>query len=130
MEPQRSGIRKRSSLKSRHDDGADDERSGIEDPPESDPSDWERELEDQKKNTLPAPTVPGITEGDEADDIVVATQAATLSGIQIKAANEIVAQIYSGALTREAGIQQLMIFLGLTKEQAEAVIGAVEQGGK
>jgi len=92
--------------------------------------DWERELEDQKKNTLPAPTVPGITEGDEADDIVVATQAATLSGIQIKAANEIVAQIYSGALTREAGIQQLMIFLGLTKEQAEAVIGAVEQGGK
>jgi SPP1 family phage portal protein len=92
--------------------------------------DWERELEDQKKNTLPAPTVPGIPNADDPDDLEAATKAATLSGIQIKAANDIVAQIYSGALTREAGIQQLMIFLGLTKEQAEAVIGQVEQGGK
>jgi hypothetical protein len=92
--------------------------------------DWERELEDQKKNTLQAPTVQGIPGVSDSEDIDTATQAATLSGIQIKAANDIVAQIYSGALTREAGIQQLMIFLGLTKEQAEAVIGQVEQGGK
>ncbi len=52
-----------------------------------------------------------------------AVEAVKLSGIQITAANEIIQKVAEGVLTREAGINQLMTFLGLTREQANAVMG-------
>lgn len=50
-------------------------------------------------------------------------EAVKLSGIQIESANEIINQVVSGSLTREAGINQLMIFLGLSESQANMVMG-------
>lgn len=50
-------------------------------------------------------------------------EAVKLSGIQISAANEIINQVATGAITREAGINQLVVFLGLTEEQANKVMG-------
>lgn len=47
-----------------------------------------------------------------------------LTGIQITAANEIIQKVTAGLLTRDAGVSQLKIFLGLTDAQAEAVMGA------
>ncbi len=51
-------------------------------------------------------------------------EAVKLSGIQIESANKIISQVADGTLTREAGINQLMIFLGLNNEQANRVMGA------
>ena len=59
-----------------------------------------------------------------------AVQAATLSGIQISSANVIIQNVANGILTREAAINQLVVFLGLTKEQAESVMVGVEEGQK
>jgi A118 family predicted phage portal protein len=52
-----------------------------------------------------------------------AVEVAKLSGIQIKSANEIISQVAEGILTRDAGINQLKVFLGLTEEQANQVMG-------
>ena len=49
---------------------------------------------------------------------------AQLSGIQITAANEIIQKVSDGVLTRDAGINQLIVFLGLTRSQANQVMGA------
>ena len=64
-----------------------------------------------------------ISGGTEA-----AVEAATLSGIQITSANEIIQKVADGVLTREAAINQLMVFLNLTKEQAESVMVGVKEG--
>jgi SPP1 family phage portal protein len=61
-----------------------------------------------------------------------AVEAVKLSGIQIKAANDIITLVGlpldAGGITREAGINQLMIFLGLSKAQAEQVMGNKQTG--
>ena len=59
-------------------------------------------------------------------DIENATDQATLSGIQIEAASKIIEQVSAGTLTREAGINQLMVFLKMTREKSELVMGAVK----
>lgn len=51
-------------------------------------------------------------------------EAVKLSGIQISAANEIINQVAEGIITREAGINQLVVFLNLTPEQANRVMGS------
>jgi SPP1 family phage portal protein len=51
-----------------------------------------------------------------------------LSGIQITAANEIIKNVSDGVLTREAGINQLTIFLGMSNAQAEQVMGSQNTG--
>jgi SPP1 family phage portal protein len=60
---------------------------------------------------------------DGSTDIEQATELVKLSGIQITAANEIIGAVARGELDREAGIQQLITFLGLTRQQAENVMG-------
>lgn len=57
--------------------------------------------------------------GGEMDTV----EAVKLSGIQITAANEIIQKVSEGVLTRQAGIDQLITFLGLTSEQANKVMG-------
>jgi SPP1 family phage portal protein len=61
-----------------------------------------------------------------------ATEAVKLSGIQIKAANDIITLVGlpldAGGITREAGINQLKIFLGLTDAQAALVMGNKQTG--
>lgn len=56
-------------------------------------------------------------------DVEAATEAATLSGIQISTANEIIGQVAAGNISRDAGVAQLVVFLGLTQENAERVMG-------
>ena len=90
----------------------------------------EKELELLKKE-LPAGTVTfddeeSIIEGAET------VEAVTLSGIQIKAANDIITLVGlpldAGGITREAGINQLKILLGLTDAQANQVMGNKQTG--
>jgi hypothetical protein len=72
---------------------------------------------------LPLDGLPGDT-----DDVEEAVKVATLSGIQIEAANTIIQSVASGALTREAAINQLIVFLGLSRDNAEKVMQGVETG--
>lgn len=51
-----------------------------------------------------------------------------LNGAQIASAVEIVQNVSSGDIPRESGISQLMVFLGLNKDQAEAVMGSAGTG--
>ena len=71
-------------------------------------------------------TVDGVITG--ADPV----EAVKLSGIQIKAANDIITLVGlpldAGGITREAGINQLKIFLGLTDAQANQVMGNKQTG--
>lgn len=80
-----------------------------------------KEME-RKAAVLPTDVL-GLTGG--VDGTPEAVEVAKLSGIQITAANEIITKVAEGLLSREAGIQQLMTFLGLTREQAEAVMGQI-----
>jgi hypothetical protein len=87
--------------------------------------DYEKELaqkEDQGQGTIDLLT--GEETGAENTDVMQSKELATLSGIQISAANEIIAAVAAGTLTREAGINQLMIFLNMSKENADKVMGA------
>ncbi len=52
----------------------------------------------------------------------------TLNGIQISAAKGIIKDVSSGELPRDSGINQLMTFLNLTREQAERVMGKAGTG--
>ena len=96
--------------------------------------DAEKELELLKKE-LPGGTV---SFDDETAEGVIAgadpVEAVKLSGIQIAAANDIIKLVGlpldEGGITREAGINQLMIFLGLSKAQAEQVMGNKQTGPK
>ena len=88
--------------------------------PKSIVDDVEKEIE-RKAAALPTDVL-GLTgaPGETGE----AVEVAKLSGIQITAANEIISKVNEGLLSREAGIQQLITFLGLTREQAERVMGA------
>jgi hypothetical protein len=55
-------------------------------------------------------------------------EAVLLNGIQIKAASDIVKAVSDGELPRDSGLNQLMVFLNLNKEQAEAVMGKAGTG--
>lgn len=57
-------------------------------------------------------------------DVQEAVEVAKLSGIQITSANDIISSVAQGMLTREAGINQLKVFLGLTDQQAQQVMGS------
>lgn len=57
-------------------------------------------------------------------DVEEAVEVAKLSGIQISSANDIIGSVSRGEITREAGINQLKVFLGLSDEQANQVMGA------
>ena len=91
--------------------------------PESIVSMTEEELEKMEaeriegRGELDALSIEGTGTTEEAVEV------AKLSGIQIQSANTIIQQVSDGVLTREAGINQLMVFLGLTKEQAAKVMG-------
>lgn len=50
--------------------------------------------------------------------------AVVLNGAQVTAASSIVEKVTVGQMPRDSGVNQLMVFFGLTKEQAEAVIGS------
>jgi SPP1 family phage portal protein len=63
----------------------------------------------------------GIGGGDTEEAIEVAK----LSGIQISAANDIIGAVGRKELSREAGLNQLKTFLGLSDQQANAVMGKV-----
>lgn len=55
-------------------------------------------------------------------------QSLNLNGTQIASATKIIEQVSSGDIPRDSGINQLQIFLGLTKAQAEAAMGAAGTG--
>jgi SPP1 family phage portal protein len=91
--------------------------------------DFKKELELQK-GELPAGTV-------DFDDNAIITgadpvEAVKLSGIQIAAANDIITLVGlpldAGGITREAGLNQLKIFLGLSDAQAKLVMGNKQTG--
>lgn len=91
--------------------------------------DPEKELE-LLKGELPSGTV-------DFDDETLITgadpvEAVKLSGIQIAAANDIITLVGlpldAGGITREAGLNQLKIFLGLTDAQAKLVMGNKQTG--
>ena len=70
----------------------------------------------------PAQTT-AIETGADLAGAVGVSEAVKLSGIQIESANKIIQQVAAGTLTRDAGINQLKVFLGLTDEQANMVMG-------
>lgn len=67
-------------------------------------------------------------EGNKAQAGEVAAR--YLNGAQIDSAVKIVENVSKGDMPREAGINQLNVFLGLTLEQAEAVMGSAGTGKK
>jgi hypothetical protein len=93
--------------------------------------DAEKELE-LLKGELPSGTVDFDDTGIDGEDAAQATEAVKLSGIQIKAANDIITLVGlpldAGGITREAGINQLKIFLGLSDAQANQVMGNKQTG--
>lgn len=82
------------------------------------------------KEEQPSGTVNFDETGIEGEE--TATEAVKLSGIQIKAANDIITLVGlpldAGGITREAAINQLMIFLNMTKSQAGLVLGNKKTG--
>lgn len=74
------------------------------------------------KKAGPAPKAPepadASDDSEEAGGIDV-----RLNGAQIKAAVEIVVAVASGAMPRESGLNQLEILFGLSREQAERLMG-------
>ena len=94
--------------------------------------DVENELK-RIKEELPSGTVP--FDDDAAEGVITGAdtkEGVLLSGIQIRAANDIITLVGKpldqGGITREAGINQLMIFLKMTKEEAEKVMGNKQTG--
>jgi len=80
----------------------------------------DKEIEEMLNNGIVEEDGLIVPEGGNIEDKV---EVAKLSGIQITSANDIINQVATGIISREAGINQLMVFLGLTKEQAEKVMG-------
>jgi len=68
--------------------------------------------------------IEGMTTGVELGEPATTLEAVKLTGIQITSANEIIQKVADGTITRDAGINQLMVFLGLTESQANSVMGA------
>lgn len=68
----------------------------------------------------------GEVETEEGEPLITSpdpVEAVKLSGIQIQSANMIISQVSEGIITREAGINQLKVFLGLSDSQANQVMG-------
>lgn len=51
-----------------------------------------------------------------------------LNGIQIASAAKIIESVSSGDVPRDSGLNQLKVFLGLSQEQAEQVMGDAGTG--
>ena len=97
--------------------------------PESIVSDALKEIE-RKKASMPGIDLIGGVEDTPIEEQAV--EAVKLSGIQITAANDIITLVGlpldDGGITREAGINQLKIFLGLSDAQANLVMGNKQTG--
>ena len=65
----------------------------------------------------------------DAENVEDVLQSLNLNGTQIASATKIIERVASGMIPRDSGVNQLQVFLGLTKEQAEAVMGAAESSG-
>lgn len=65
---------------------------------------------------------------DDTAEVEITLQSLNLNGAQIASATKIVEQVSSGEIPRDSGVNQLQIFLGLNKQQAEAVIGKAGTG--
>lgn len=83
------------------------------------------------KGETPSGTV-NFDDTEIAGQEPAAAEAVKLSGIQIKAANDIIKLVGlpldAGGITREAAINQLTIFLNMSKEEAELVLGNKKTG--
>jgi phage gp29-like protein len=69
---------------------------------------------------------------DQSADLPADSQEAiksiALNGTQIASAAGIIKNVSSGEMPRDSGVQQLIVLLGLSKEQAEAVMGSAGTG--
>jgi len=92
------------------------------------PAGWTKEDEMEALEAESDAVDVGLADIGGAANVEEAVQVATLSGIQIEAANTIIQSVATGALTREAAINQLVVFLGLARAQAEMVMAGVEAG--
>lgn len=72
-----------------------------------------------------APAGENIVPSQETEQVL---KSLNLNGAQIASATAIVENVSKGDIPRESGINQLIVFLGLTKEQAEAVMGEAGTG--
>lgn len=70
--------------------------------------------------------VPGEAGGETAPSAQIASL--NLNGAQIASAVAIVENVSKGDIPRDAGLNQLKVFLGLSNEQAEAVMGESGKG--
>jgi len=103
----------------------------LENMPNTIVSDAETELARLEEESAAMPDL--IGDGEiMGEGVESAVEAVKLSGIQISAANDIITLVGlpldQGGITREAAIQQLTIFLGLTTEQAKRVLGNKQTG--
>ena len=92
------------------------------------PLDVDQSVNEQELQEAAGPIEFGI-DGDApaaGADPAAAVEAMKLSGIQIRSAGEIIAQVADGTLSRQAGLNQLELFLGMTAEQAARVMGPVK----
>jgi SPP1 family phage portal protein len=91
--------------------------------------DVEKELKRIEEEFTEPDLIGGDIDGVISEDPV---EAIKLSGIQIKAANDIITLVGlpldAGGITREAAINQLKVFLGLSDEQANKVMGNKQTG--
>jgi hypothetical protein len=92
------------------------------------PVGWTEEDESEAIEEDSAGAILPVGTEDIGGGIDVAVEAATLSGIQITSANEIIQKVADGVLTRDAALNQLVVFLNLTRGQAESVMVGVVEG--
>jgi len=86
-------------------------------------------LQEEDIDETPVPSaVPVSGEGDPAITQQSPVASVVLNGAQIAAAVTIAESVSKGDIPREAGINQLQVFLGLSAEQAEAVMGNAGEG--
>jgi SPP1 family phage portal protein len=98
----------------------------------SDPDGAVKELEEQleKENNM---LMGGLNESPQITDESLTplpenSTGQSFNGAQVQAINDIVSSVASGDISRDSGINQLIILFGITPEQAERIIG--ESGTK
>lgn len=90
-------------------------------------SNYNLQEEDFDLVTVTPSNADASTEGEQKQkESEQALKGLNLNGAQVTSAVGIIEGVMAGTMPRESGINQLQIFIGLTKEQAEAVIGKVE----
>jgi len=106
----------------------------------SDPDNAMKELEDQlekENNRLMGglSETSGMGEDENLTPLPENSTGQSFNGAQVQAINDIVASVARGDISRDSGINQLIILFGITPEQAERIIGesgtktgAVKQG--